>query len=171
MKRWIPLFLFLLLCGCGQSDIETAVDQSTVQEGSGTALVQEGSAIESDAETEEDRYDERYYTSEKASIAETIRADSAPSAAEEVDADEELTAAVKEYASCLYPEYNAADAAASTRMVNGKAYLFFDVKDDSAVIFCTIAYDEQEDIFFLYDSEVEQLIPIEYDSYGIRLVS
>lgn len=168
MKRWIPLFLCLLLCGCGQSNIETAVEQSTVQEKTEAVSIQEGSAPESEAE--EDVYDERYYTSEQASIAETIQMDSAPSASEETVADEELTAAVKEYASCLYPEYDAVDAAVSTCMVNGKAYLFFDVKDDSTAIFCTIAYDEQEDIFFLYDSEVRQLIPIEYDCYGIRLV-
>lgn len=170
-RQWIPVLLCLLLCGCGQNKIE-AVPGSGSDAPSHAAVVPEGSAAEpenNDAAVSEEGYQKVYYTSEEASVAEIIQADSAPAEEAEAEAAEEQETAVKEYASCLYPEHTASAIETTTRKVNGKTYLFFAVKEESAV-YCTIAYDEQEDVFYLYDSEVEQMIPIEYDQYGIRLV-
>ncbi|MCD8357204.1 MAG: hypothetical protein LUE11_11640 [Clostridia bacterium] len=171
-RQLIPVLLCLLLCGCGQNKIE-AVPGSGSDASGHTVAVQEGSAAElenNEAEVSEEGYQKAYYTSEEASVAEIIQADGAPSEETEAEAAEEQETAVKEYASCLYPEHTASEVETTSRKVNGKTYLFFAVKEEGDTVYCTIAFDEQEDIFYLYDSEVEQMIPIEYDQYGIRLV-
>ena len=81
------------------------------------------------------------------------------------------SATLLEYARCLYPDYQADHAELSEKLVDGTAYLFAAIADKDGTTFCTIAYNAQKDIYYLYDSEMNQLIPIEYDEYGVRLVS
>ena len=76
-----------------------------------------------------------------------------------------------EYARCLYPDYQADHVELSEKLVDGTAYLFAAIADKDGTTFCTIAYNAQKDIYYLYDREMNQLIPIEYDEYGVRLVS
>ena len=117
-------------------------------------------------------YQQEYFTNEAASDAETIRADAAPrEETAQVDADEAQCNAMLEYARCLYPDYQADHAELSEKLVDGTAYLFAAIADKDGTTFCTIAYNAQKDIYYLYDSEMNQLIPIEYDEYGVRLVS
>lgn len=162
----LPLLLCLLLCGCGQSKIQVVKEAGSASDHTTTVQEdrQEGSG------TSEEGYQEKYYTNTESSVAEIIQAEDTPSVTKETDANEAQEAAVLEYAGCLYPEHTATNVAASSRDVNGKEYLFFAVTDDTDTLFCTIAYDKQKDVFYLYDGEVEQLIPIEYDEYGIRLI-
>lgn len=165
-KQWIVVLLCLLLCGCGQKKLETAPGSSNVPQH--TAEVPEGSAEQPEISPEGYRKD--YYTSDEASVAETIQMETTPVEETEMPEDNGQEAAVKEYAGCLYPEHTVSTVETTSRKANGKTYVFFAVKDEDGTVFCTIAYDPQQDIFYLYDSEVEQLIPIEYDEYGIRLV-
>ena len=117
-------------------------------------------------------YQQEYFTNEAASDAETIRADAAPrEETAQVDADEAQCNAMLEYARCLYPDYQADHAELSEKLVDGTAYLFAAIADKDGTTFCTIAYNAQKDIYYLYDREMNQLIPIEYDEYGVRLVS
>ena len=117
-------------------------------------------------------YQQKYFTNEAASDAETIRADAAPrEETAQVDADEAQCNAMLEYARCLYPDYQADHAELSEKLVDGTAYLFAAIADKDGTTFCTIAYNAQKDIYYLYDREMNQLIPIEYDEYGVRLVS
>lgn len=166
--RVVSLLLCLLLCGCGQSKIQAVKGTGSAPDR--TTAVQQDNDTETGSGISEEGYQEEYYTSEETAVAEIIQAGDTSSAEKEADADETLQAAVLEYAGCLYPAHTAANAAVSSRNINGTNYLFFAVTDDVDTLFCTIAYDEQANVFYLYDSEVQQLIPIEYDEYGVRLV-
>lgn len=166
-KQWIVVLLCLLLCGCGQKKITTAPGSSDVPQH--TEEVPGGSVEQPEVSPE--GYRKEYYTSDEASVAETIQMETAPSEETEAPEGMEQEAAVKEYAGCLYPDHTVSIVEATNRKAAGKIYTFFVVKDENGTMFCTIVYDQQQDIFYLYDSEVEQLIPIEYDEYGVRLVS
>ena len=180
MKRWICLSLtLLLLCGCGKQTIKIPDEQ---QSSKSAGSVNPSEAVQTKPETagrteseETDAsgkaYDEQYFTSEAASNAETIQADGEPRETAQEDVDETQRKAILEYARCLYPDYHADNAELSNKIVDGITYLFAAVMDQDNTVFCTIAYDAQKDIYYLYDREMNQLIPIEYDKYGIRLVS
>lgn len=185
MKRWAMLgLMLLLLCGCGKQTISLPEAQQpdrepkpSASEGSGeTAQVQKENTENDTDSAETDAsgkaYQQEYFTNEAASDAETIRADAAPrKETAQVDADEAQCNAMLEYARCLYPNYQADHAELSEKLVDGTAYLFAAIADKDGTTFCTIAYNAQKDIYYLYDSKMNQLIPIEYDEYGVRLVS
>ena len=177
MKRWAMLgLMLLLLCGCGKQTISLPEAQQPDRGSGETAQVQKENT-ENDADSAETdasgkAYQQEYFTNEAASDAETIRADAAPrEETAQVDADEAQCNAMLEYARCLYPDYQADHAELSEKLVDGTAYLFAAIADKDGATFCTIAYNAQKDIYYLYDSEMNQLIPIEYDEYGVRLVS
>lgn len=178
-KRWIFLSLLLvLLCGCGKQSIELPSGQAA---GSADISTDSDETVQTKPETDNDgsaesdgsgkTYDAQYFTSEAASNAETIQATGEPREAAQEDIDEAQRNAILEYARCLYPDYHADSAEMNNKLVDGVAYVFAAVMDQNDKVFCTIAYDAQKDIYYLYDSEMKQLIPIEYDEYGVRLVS
>ncbi len=184
MKRWIFLSLtLLLLCGCGKQTIQLP-NGKPAPESTGSAALSTDSAeaVQTEPETADraestetdasgKAYDKQYFTSEAASNAETIQATGEPREAAQEDAEETQRKAVLEYARCLYPDYHAENAELSNKTVDGITYMFAAVMDQNDTVFCTIAYDAQKDIYYLYDKEMNQLIPIEYDEYGVRLVS
>lgn len=169
-KQWFIVLLCLLLCGCGQKKLESVSTGSSDVPQQTTTDVPEGSAGQSN-DISPEGYQPKYYTSEETLDAETIQIDTAPEETPESPADDKQEAAVKEYAGCLYPDHTPSAVGVTNRKAGGKTYTFFAVKDETGEVFCTIAYDAEQNIFYLYDSEVEQLIPIEYDEYGVRLVS
>lgn len=117
------------------------------------------------------QYDPQYYTSDNTGSASTLRPQEQPmDTDDETDADEvRIETTVKEYAQLLYPDHRATKVALRNRAVDGTVYIFAEAYHDKE-LFCTIVYDAQREIYYLYDSEVNQLIPIEYDADGIRLV-
>lgn len=185
MKR-LAVFgvILLLLCGCGKQTVSLPQGQhpdrqpkSSVSTGSGentsteseTTTIDAGS-VETDASGK--AYEQKYFTSEAASNAETIQADGAPREENaQADADETQSKAMMEYARCLYPDHQEDGIELSKKTVDGTEYLFATITDKNGAVFCTIAYDAEKDIYYLYDNEMNQLIPIEYDEYGVRLVS
>lgn len=170
-KSWLVMLLCLLLCGCGQNKVASAPpsgSQNTPQKQI-SEPVPEGSAQLQDVSPE--GYQQEYYTSEETLDAQTIHIQTTPEEGDKISANREQEDAVREYAGCLYPDHTPSLIEVTSRKTDGNNYVFFAVKDENGTIFCTIAYDTEHDIFYLYDSEVEQLIPIEYDEYGVRLVS
>lgn len=170
-QTWLVVLLCLLLCGCGQKKV-----QSVPPSGSGDtpSLQTAEPALEGSAQQQvisPEGYQQEYYTSEETVEAQTIQIETTPKEDDKIPEKHEQEDAVKEYAGCLYPDHTPSAVEATSRRTDGKSYVFFAVKDEHGTVFCTIAYDAEQDIFYLYDSEVEQLIPIEYDEYGVRLVS
>ena len=120
---------------------------------------------------QEDSYDPQYYTKEETGSATVIQPETPPADTEEAaGADEEqLKKTVKEYAQLLYPDNKATKIETRNRTVDGLVYVFAEAYHRDK-LFCTIAYQAENGLYYLYDSEVNQLIPIEYDQDGIRLV-
>lgn len=121
--------------------------------------------------TQEKTYDPQYYTNDKAGSATTIRPEGQPADTDEPadENEEQLKKTVKEYAQLLYPDNKVTEVKTRSRTVDGKAYVFAEAYAKNKLS-CTIAYDAQDELYYLYDSEVNMLIPIEYDEDGIRLV-
>lgn len=182
MKRWIFLSLtLLLLCGCGKQSIELPNGQRTsASAGSANISTDAAEAAQTEPDTTDTgsaetdatgkAYEKQYFTSEAASNAEIIRATEEPRETAQTDMDDTQRKAILEYARCLYPDYHADSVELSNQIVDGVTYVFAAVMDQKDTTFCTIAYDAQKDIYYLYDTEMNQLIPIEYDEYGVRLV-